>query len=324
MSKQDVNKDYNQAVQSLKQLNNELFYNDLKTRMTDSINRYEESFDKSTEALEKMEMMTQRLPSALGEELKKVTELFILNSSDAVENTTKKVEDIFHNREQVLKNMSAHFEKILQNYVKLQGLSKSQVEEQLNALKEYVENEKNEWKQHRQELMQLLTSLIKENNKTTTDFFQTKIDSIDNISKRHQSSLNTLLDDVTLIKDLLKNVESNVTNRYSDTVQTVIKEFKELNSEQTRNLQTLETTITEKLHETEHVQQEISLSLQEVAMTQAQSQQQLVEAQFLNLMETNETTQRINEKKHRFTFRVIVGLAVGEAVIIAIQLIALL
>ena len=233
MTKIIIDDMYEKTVESLKKLNNQLFYDELKTTLRDTSDRLGDNYLTTTTKMDSMEKNVNRQLIFFEEAITKMQNEFQYLTQEVLEETSNTILVKFNEREEKLEGVMSNFvpiqQKLFDVYRELQKLHNTHSE---NAIS-YLENTQisltkattdihlllSEWATKQEEMVKVyFETVVEKNTIFLADFeekYQIELISIQNASSEHIIQLQERLSNNELIanqirEDLNKNHEAQL------------------------------------------------------------------------------------------------------------------
>jgi hypothetical protein len=333
-----VEKSYNEAINSLKAVNEELFYKDLKEKLSAHANELGERYKESIQMVEGMNRTVQNLPMLVEGEVTKALNLLQMGVDEAVQSQLDRLEETFTREVNHFITLQENFQYIFVEMEKLRAaqlgdwqlfldqqksFSELSHEQQLAERIKYFQQYQTLLGDQSTLLMSQLNDLGSQLKKAASSLSHLQTESFDKLAKIAGEDTEVLRVNVQEIYDKtktnLENLESDIKDKIEAVIESFRNEVKEQDKEQTGFLKDQMAEFQDDLDAIKVSFEEQMLTYQLTASTQAQEQASLTNEHFRQLIETVKNDRYQNDKKHKTALYIIIGLAVGEAVIIASQ-----
>jgi len=271
---------YDQAVQSLKTLNNDLFYDELKTNLEKHENKMEKEYQKVQKLLEDWNTTLESVPSNLSHQLEEVNQ-HLLDLQDANhDKLNKEVIELFNEKQQAFTQILTSMQTFQKHLQEIYTIYKDLFDKQNDAYEAQLHSQQTQFQEFQQEMTKQLS--LEVHNQTV--IVAGKVDS-----------------QITELKSLMeKNLQSFTIN-----LQTYHQKII-LDIEQVTNMLEIEKTENEaRLQEQFHV-------FNEIAATQVQKQDTATQ-QLIQQMQT-----QAEEAEHKYSTlkKIVIALTVGQALVL--------
>lgn len=271
---------YDQAVQSLKTLNNELFYDELKTNLEKHENKMQRKYEKVHKLLEDWKTTIESVPIQLSLKVEDVNKQALDLQEESLEKLNEDVTALFTEKLQAFQQVIVNMGKFQKNLHTIYKKSKEMVEKQGELYEAQLEKQDASLKEFQQNVIRLINEEIEEQ----TSFLEGKVEGI-----------------TSEIKNLLESKSVQLHNLIQASEQTITAELEQfLHRFETGN----------KVNEA-RLQEQFQV-ISEVASTQAEQNdlatQQLIEQMSIQAQET--------EQKYSILKKIVFALGVGQIAVL--------
>lgn len=206
MNEKTINENYDDALKSLKQINNEMFYDNLKERLEKNLKNYEESYSENVKKVKDMETIINRLPMQLENQSKEFSARLINNSNQKLEETSGRLNELYSEQidgyNVILKTGIQSFQKLGLAFENVYNAFNTGVtsfikkdEELLKSYQLWIKNSELTLKEHRKELDIQINAQLKQNEA----FLSKNYESIYELLKEERSKLTVSLEEMIKI-----------------------------------------------------------------------------------------------------------------------------
>jgi hypothetical protein len=135
----EVHENYRRAIEDLRQINDDLFYDDLKTKLRDHLDRLELSYETSTKGIEAMKGTIKRVPLDIDHKMEELNKAFTQHSFQILDEMKKVLRDSYLKSEASLHKIIEAFVKLQNNFMTIQNNFSHLNQVQLKLLNEMDE-----------------------------------------------------------------------------------------------------------------------------------------------------------------------------------------
>lgn len=343
MDSSQVNRSYDEAIKSLKSINDELFYSDLRTKLDSHTTQLDEKYADAINRVQGMALTVERLPVLVETEVNRAVDKLLLKIDESVRDSLFNIEKSFQAREEELYG-------IIENFMTLQANFQhifSQLEESKQAQLE-------QWQAFLAEQKEAGEAFDESYIKEQQQFFEKFQESLGEQSALFQSKAQSMKEQLANSAELLEGsqqkgfemlkkaawedssiIKSSVTEHFGKTHEKVaeaeqqIREGIEKASERLRvdvlKVEAQQAAVMNKV--TADFQKDINsvkasfenqmLALQQTAISSAEQQSTAAQEQFQLLSEKINSQQTQTDKKHKQTLWLITSLTIAQAILLA-------
>jgi hypothetical protein len=333
-----VEKSYDEAINSLKEVNEKLFYGDLKDKLNEHTQELGERYKESIQKVESMNRTVQNLPILVEGEVTKALTLLQLGVDDAVQSQLDRMEETFTREVNHFITLQENFQYIFAEMEKLRATQFEEWQQFLEQQKSFYEMSHQQqmverakyFQQYQSKLGEQSSSLMSQLNDLGSQLKEAEgslsklqNEGLEQLVKKAEEDTNVLrgnvLETYDKTKTKLESLESDITDKIEVVSKNIRNELQEKEEEQTIFIKNHMVDFQENLDTVKKSFEEQMLAFRLAASTQAQEQASLTNEHFKELTEMVKNDRHQNDKKHKTALYIMIGLAIGEAVIIGTQ-----
>jgi hypothetical protein len=271
---------YDQAVQSLKTINNELFYDELKTNLEKHENKMQREYDKVQKLLEDWGTTVESIPAQLSLKVEEANRHTLDLQEENLEKLNEDVTALFTEKQQAFQQVLVNLGKFQKNLQTIYKMYKEMVDKQSDNYAVQLEKQDTSLKEFHHNFMTLIDEEMKKQTLSLEGKFEAFTSEIKDLQE-------------TKSERLLASIQASE-QRITSEIEQFIHNFENVN----------------KINETKLQEQFQGIS--EVAATQAEQHdtatQRLIEQMGMQVRET--------ERKYSILKKIVIGLGVGQAAVL--------